>query len=330
MNLLSRTEARSSSLAPAAFGALGAVALGAMAALNYLLSRKAEQENPAAGQFVTVKGASLHYVVRGQGPAVVLLHGNGSMIEDFESSGLFGECAARYRAIAFDRPGFGHSPRLGQKAKSPEQQADLIVEALSALGIEEAIFVGHSWGTLVALQIALRHPAMAKGLVLASGYYFPTPRADVYPASLGAIPGLGPLLCHTLLPIIGRCTWPALVRNIFEPAQVPKKFGSFPREMALRPSQIQTSAEESALMVPSTEGLAKKCSYLGIPVALICGAGDQVVDPKHSARLNREIKGSTLTTLLFNGHMVHHTSVSNVTALIDEVAHWAQSSEGQA
>ena len=329
MKLLSRSAARSPALAPIAFGAIGAMTLGAMWAVNYLLSRKAEQENPASGQFVTLKGASLHYVIRGQGPALVLLHGNGSMIEDFEISGLLGECAARYRVIAFDRPGYGHSPRRGRKAKTPAKQADLIVGALSRLGIRDAIFVGHSWGTLVALQIALRHPEKARGLVLASGYYFPTARADVFMASLGAIPGLGPLLCHTILPIIGRCTWPAMVRNLFRPAGVPTKFGAFPRDMALRPSQMQTSAEEAALMVPSTEGLARRCSSLTIPIALICGAGDQVVDPTHSTRLNREIKGSTLTNLLFNGHMVHHTSVSTVVALIDEVAQRAELSGGQ-
>src|SRR4051794_1696772 len=42
---------------------------------------------------------------------LVLLHGNGSMIQDFESSGLLAMAAKKYRVIAFDRPGFGHSER---------------------------------------------------------------------------------------------------------------------------------------------------------------------------------------------------------------------------
>ena len=44
--------------------------------------------NPPAGQFLEVDGVRLHYVERGEGEPLVLLHGNGSMIQDFETSGL--------------------------------------------------------------------------------------------------------------------------------------------------------------------------------------------------------------------------------------------------
>jgi len=50
-------------------------------------------------------------VERGEGEPLVLLHGNGSMIQDFKSSGLIDMAAAEYRVIAFDRPGHGHSDR---------------------------------------------------------------------------------------------------------------------------------------------------------------------------------------------------------------------------
>jgi len=42
----------------------------------------AENDNPPAGQFLEVNGVRLHYVERGSGPPLVLLHGNGSMIQD--------------------------------------------------------------------------------------------------------------------------------------------------------------------------------------------------------------------------------------------------------
>ena len=59
-----------------------------MALVNRHLAKKAERDNPAAGRFLDVDGVRLHYVERGSGEPLVLLHGNGSMIEDFESSGL--------------------------------------------------------------------------------------------------------------------------------------------------------------------------------------------------------------------------------------------------
>src|ERR1700712_3296224 len=42
-----------------------------------------------------------------------------------------------------------------------------------------AIVLGHSWGTLVGLALALRYPDAVQALVLASGYYYANARADV-------------------------------------------------------------------------------------------------------------------------------------------------------
>ncbi|HEY0571666.1 MAG TPA: alpha/beta hydrolase, partial [Enterovirga sp.] len=77
------------------------------AIVNRARAGKAERENPPIGAFIEVDGVRLHYVERGQGQPLVLLHGNGSMIQDFDSSGLIDMAAEKYRVIVFDRPGFG-------------------------------------------------------------------------------------------------------------------------------------------------------------------------------------------------------------------------------
>ena len=123
--------------------AVGALALSAL--VNRQLARNAERDNPPAGQFLEVNGAQLHYVERGSGPPLVLLHGNGSMIEDFESSGLIDLAAENYRVIVFDRPGFGHSNRPRNVVWTPAAQAELINSALQQLGVSQAIVLGHSW-----------------------------------------------------------------------------------------------------------------------------------------------------------------------------------------
>jgi pimeloyl-ACP methyl ester carboxylesterase len=74
-------------------------------------TRKAEQANPPQGRFLVIDGVRLHYVERGEGPPLVLLHGNGTMIQDYELSGILDMAAQRCRVIAFDRPGYGHSSR---------------------------------------------------------------------------------------------------------------------------------------------------------------------------------------------------------------------------
>jgi pimeloyl-ACP methyl ester carboxylesterase len=147
--------------------------------VNRHLAKNAENDNPPAGQFLEVNGVRLHYVERGSGAPLVLLHGNGSMIQDFESSGLIDLAAKNYRVIVFDRPGFGHSDRPRKVVWTPAAQAELINSALHRLGVSHAIVLGHSWGASVAVALALKYPKLVQGLVLASGYYYPTLRPDV-------------------------------------------------------------------------------------------------------------------------------------------------------
>src|ERR1700728_2403991 len=98
-----RRDSRASSIVAASAVAVGA--LVATALLNRHLAKKAERDNPPAGRFLKVNGVRLHYIERGSGDPVVLLHGNGSMIQDFECSGLVDLVAKNHRVIVFDRPG---------------------------------------------------------------------------------------------------------------------------------------------------------------------------------------------------------------------------------
>src|SRR4029078_9593471 len=127
--------------------------------------------------------------------------------------------------------------------------ADLFGKALVRLNVSQAIVLGHSWGASVAVALAIKHPSLVEALVLASGYYFPTPRPDVLALSGPAIPGLGDILGFTIAPIVSRLMWPAMLSKMCGPRSVPEKFAGFPKEMAVRPSQIRASAAETALMI---------------------------------------------------------------------------------
>ena len=105
--------------------ASAAATIAAMTVYNVYRARKAEREHPPAGQFVTVDGVRLHYIERGEGPPVVLLHGNVVTAEDFDTSGVLDLVAQRHRVIAFDRPGFGYSDRPHGSAWSAGTQAEL-------------------------------------------------------------------------------------------------------------------------------------------------------------------------------------------------------------
>jgi hypothetical protein len=89
--------AKSHPIALAAAVAIGALAVSAV--FNRGRANQAERDNPPAGKFVEIGGVRLHYVERGTGEPLVLLHGNGSMVQDFESSGLMTMAAKGYRVI---------------------------------------------------------------------------------------------------------------------------------------------------------------------------------------------------------------------------------------
>jgi pimeloyl-ACP methyl ester carboxylesterase len=305
--------------AAAAVATAGALAV--LALVNRRLARNAENDNPPAGQFLEINGVRLHYVERGSGPPLVLLHGNGSMIQDFESSGLIDLAARNYRVIVFDRPGFGHSDRPRNVVWTPAAQAELINSALERLGVAHAIVLGHSWGASVAVALALKYPRLVQGLVLASGYYYPTLRPDVVAVSAPAVPLMGDLLRYTIAPIVSRLMWPLMLTKIFDPRSVPEKFEGFPKEMALRPSQIRASAAESALMIPDAFHYRDEYVNLKMPMVIVAGEEDRLVDiDTQSERLHHDVPQSRFHRVPGTGHMIHQTATGVVMSAIDEVA----------
>jgi pimeloyl-ACP methyl ester carboxylesterase len=304
-----------------AAAAATAGALAILALVNRRLASNAESDNRPAGQFLEVNGVRLHYVERGSGTPLVLLHGNGSMIQDFESSGLIDLAAKKYRVIVFDRPGFGHSARPRNVVWTPAAQAELINSALQRLRVSGAIVLGHSWGASVAVALALKYPNLVQGLVLASGYYYPTLRPDVVALSAPAVPLVGDVLRYTISPILGRVMWPLLMTKIFGPRSVPKKFEGFPKEMALRPSQIRASAAESALMIPDAFYFRDEYANLKMPMVIVAGEEDRLVDiDTQSTRLHSDIPQSSFHRVPGTGHMIHQTATDVVMSAIDEVA----------
>ena len=313
-----RTIAHEHPFVVAAAATVGALAISAL--VNRHLAKNAENGNPPAGQFLEVNGVRLHYVERGSGAPLVLLHGNGSMIQDFESSGLIDLAAKNYRVIVFDRPGFGHSDRPRNVVWTPAAQAELINSALHRLGVSHAIVLGHSWGASVAVALALKYPKLVQGLVLASGYYYPTFRPDMVALSAPAVPLVGDVMGHTISPIVSRIMWPLLMAKIFGPRSVPK-FGGFPKEMALRPSQIRASAAESALMIPNAFHFRDEYANLKMPMVIVAGEEDRLVDiDAQSTRLHRDVPQSRFHRVPGTGHMIHQTATGVVMSAINEVA----------
>ena len=288
--------------------ALSTLALAGLALREWRTARLAERRHPPLGRFLEIDGVRVHYAEWGEGPPVVLLHGNGTMVDDWAISGLATAASQRFRVIAIDRPGYGYTSRPRDRLWTAEAQADLIGRALARLGIEKPVVVGHSWGAIVSLALALDHPGSVRGLVLLGGCYFPTRRADVWAFSPPAIPVIGDMMRYTVSPSIMRRLAPKIIRASFAPRLVPERFTRyFPLDLALRPWQLLGSAADSALMVPTVAELSRRYAELRLPLHILSGDEDRVVTPaRQSIRLHEAVPHSALQLLPGIGHMLHY------------------------
>lgn len=113
--------------------------------------------------FLQVDGTSFHYQESGTGPVLLLLHGLGASIDDWEYQIPF--FSRYYRCIAIDLRGFGRSGR-GKGALSLQRFANDIWSVLSQLQVHQFCMIGHSMGGAVALQLTLDHPQAVTRLVI--------------------------------------------------------------------------------------------------------------------------------------------------------------------
>lgn len=300
----------------ARWGAGAAAALAGAAWFNARSARKAEEEHPPTGRFVDVDGVQVHYVERGRSegslgshdaPTIVLIHGNGSLVEDFLCSGIVEPLAARHRVLIFDRPGYGYTERPDDREWSAEAQAKLLARAAAQLGAVRPVVVGHSYGALVALAWGLDHPAAA--LVLASGYYYPTPRLDAVGLKLAEVPAVGKVFTHAWAPMQGRLVGPLGLKMIFAPDDVPQHFrDAMPFGLMLRPGQVRAQALDGARMPADASRLSARIAGLRLSLTIIWGDGDKLVGQDgQSRRLAESVPGATVLTLADAGHMVHQS-----------------------
>ncbi len=138
----------------------------------------------AAERTVAVNGVQLHVVEDGpqDGPPVVLAHGFPELAYSWRHQ-IPALAAAGYRVLAPDQRGYGRSSR-------PEAVTDYdivhltddLIALLDDIGAEQAVFVGHDWGSMVVWQTALLHPDRVAGVCGMSVPF--TPRLPVPPTQL--------------------------------------------------------------------------------------------------------------------------------------------------
>jgi len=267
----------------------------------------AERAYPPVGAFVRAGGVDLHYLRRGSGPTVVLLHGRDGTLQEFTLS-VFDRLAEYYDVIAFDRPGYGYSERPADEPLSLDVQARLLHEALQSLDVEDPILVGHSYGGAVMLRYLVDFPDHARGAVSLAGaaYVDEPPRGGLL--ALPTVPVVGPLLTHTFVTPLAPLVTASIYGQAFAPAKPPAGFVEAITSLYARPGQFSASAAELAVMYDTVQAAAARYGSIETPLVILFGSEDRVLDVDRDGRgLAAAVPGADLVVVPSAGHKLHHT-----------------------
>lgn len=301
-------------LARLAFASLLALAAGA--GLTRGLVLRAERAYPERGRRVEVHGLSQHFLDRGSGPAVVLVHGAYGASQDWAAT-VLDELATRYRCIAWDRPGHGYSERPAGEV-DPGVQARVLLGLVDELGLDRPLLVGFSYGGAVVLAAALERPEALAGVVMLNGPSHPWPDPLDFQYELPGLPVIGLLATETWLMPVGQLLAGSSVERVFDPCAVPEHFAASPVALALRPASCRANAEDVRTLEPFLREQVERYAGLDLPVTMVVSEDDAVVSPTiHSPALDAALPNGEVVRLERAGHQVLYTHPGAVIEAID-------------
>jgi pimeloyl-ACP methyl ester carboxylesterase len=215
-------------------------------------------------------------------PAVVLLHGIGGMH-------LFWPPQIRrlpgYRVFALDLPGHGKSNH-GGGLQTVEAYAAQIVAWMETVNLHRAVFVGHSLGGAIALNLSKQYPERALGLGLfSSGVRLNIPQEILADASSNA-------------------TFYKSVENLVSwsfGASVSAQLSEF---TASRWREVRPSVLYGDLIASEQFDFNEQLTEIRLPTLVLCGEEDRITPLRYSQLLARIIPGAILQIIPQAGHMV--------------------------
>ncbi|MCA0954673.1 alpha/beta hydrolase [Mameliella alba] len=288
--------------------------------------REAETRWPPVGQFVEVGGLRVHYVQKGRGPDVVLLHGASGNLRDFTFK-LVDLLAKDYRVTAFDRPGLGYTTRearfagaFNASAETPPDQAAILARAAAELGVRRPIVVGHSFGGAVAMAWGLDQEAAA--VVSLGGAIMPWPGAlDSQYQVLGNPLG-GAIVPQFVTAWYSEDRIEQAVSGIFAPQAAPPGYiQHIGPGLSLRRETIRANGRQVASLRPALVEMSKRYPGLTIPVELVHGTADTTVGYEiHTVAAAKLLPDARVTPLQGVGHMPQHARPGAVIEAINRAA----------
>lgn len=220
-----------------------------------------------------------------------MIMGYGSTINLWEAV-LIRQLAARYKVILFDNRGMGNTA-TGTRDFSIEQFADDTSSFMDALGILRAHVLGWSMGSLIAQEIALRHPAKVNKLILYAahcdaGMFPPSPEVIQQLTDMtGSVQERGMRFIGVLFPDSWLRNHGERIKEIFF-----RRMGNIPEENVAR----------QAMAIEAWKGSCERLGGILNPSLLISGAEDFLVVPQNAHYLSEKIPDAQLVIIENGGH----------------------------
>ena len=304
-----------------AVAAAGAALLALLFVFTWRTTRKIEAALPPTGRFVDVPGERLHVVERGNGPAVLLVHGLSGQLANFDY-GMIEPLSRDFRVIAVDRPGAGYSTRQPGAAADLRAQADTLAALIDQLGLHKPLVVGHSLGGAISLALATYHPDRVGGLALIAPLTHPPEAVSpVFRAMAVQSAFVRKLIAWTLVIPMSIRRREQVMNIVFGPDAVP---ADFPTRggglLALRPSHFIGASEDLLGVAHSLPPLLPRYSDLRVPVSILFGREDRILDYRMNGEAFVAKLPAARLTLVNGGHMLPVTAVQTSVDFVRDAA----------
>jgi pimeloyl-ACP methyl ester carboxylesterase len=279
------------------------LSLLALTGFAFWTTRQVEARVPPIGRFETIDGVRLHFVDRGSGPVVVMLHGLAAQLQNFTYA--LADRLPDCRLIIIDRPGCGYSQaaRTGGLAA----QARLVDGLLERLGVQRAFFVGHSLGGALSLVAALNHPRRVAGLALVAPLTQPVPQV---PGTLRRFvissDALRWVVAWTIAIPVAVRSGPAALAHIFAPDPPPRDYRTRGGGLlSIRPRAFRAASRDFTDIGQSFPALAARFSEIEAPIGILFGTGDTLLDYRlHGEGFRKVLPSLHLELIEGHGHML--------------------------
>ncbi|HEX8161235.1 MAG TPA: alpha/beta hydrolase [Pyrinomonadaceae bacterium] len=293
----------------------------ALALFTAHTARRVEKALPPLGRFVEVGGARIHYLERGSGPTLLLIHGLGGNMRTFTHS-LLDRLSGEFRVVVMERPGSGESTRPARACARLSSQAETVSAFIRALGLRRPLLVGHSLGGGVALAVALDHPEQVGGLALIA----PLANAQqTVPPIFGRLfitsRALRRLVAWTVATPASMLRRAQVLDTVFGPDAAPADFATAGGGLlGLRPKSFCAASEDLVAIKDELPRMVERYAELRLPVGILYGTGDRVLDHRlHGVEVASKIPGVELE-LVEGGHMLPLTGPDVVAEFVRRVA----------